>query len=96
MSTLRVQEAGGDPCIWSGGRNVHTHLGILEQLWEVDSFCVQHELLLVLTVGGLIQQAPSDALGRVDDSAVGQGHDEGTHVKVNFHQRELQRHLQEE
>lgn len=72
-----------------------TYLRVLEQLGEVDSLCVQYKLLLIRTVGSLIQEAPSDALGGIDNGIVGQGHNQGAHVKINLHQWELQRHLQE-
>lgn len=70
-----------------------TYLRVLEQLREVDSLCVQHKLLLILTVGRFVQEAPSDALGCIDNGIVGQGHNQGAHVKINLHQWELQSHL---
>lgn len=70
-----------------------TYLGVLKHLGEVDSLCAQHKLLFILTVGRFIQKAPSDALGCIDNGIVGQGHNQGAHVKMNLHQWELQSHL---
>lgn len=72
-----------------------TYLGVLEQLREVDSLRIQHKLLLILTVGCFVQEAPSDALSRIHNGIMGQGHNQGAHVKINLHQWELHSHLQE-
>lgn len=72
-----------------------TYLGVLEQLGEVDSLRVQDKLLLILTVDRFVQETPSDALGRIDNGIVGQGYNQGAHVKINLHQWELHCHLRE-
>lgn len=72
------------------------YLGVLKQLWKVDSLGAQHKLLLVPASCCFIQEAPGNAPGGVDHGTAGQGREQRAHVKVSLHQRQLHCHLQGE